>query len=418
MVATLEAAYEVVAGFECSTLCSDFTASNAVCVPIKNAVAIAFASAMFSVKLALSVSELTYSIQATLTNFNFNEMYNHAMVMYSNQEKIFCEITSVLEGFAEAVETVTQELTDSIKMVSLRIVNDIEVESQTIQNALQVLNLEVTNLITAVTTLVLNTISESETSISNQIALSKQAVSTSIENTETTITELVDESTQDIRDDLEAARSDIVDLLNATLVATNRFAGCNGRDEDYDQIADNCEEDLFPPEVVLRFSSETMNAGDDDVVTVSGLTFSSDEEAIAYIRDVVSVVDDCAPAEALVLEVELQNEAANACGPKTFTATAVHPTECGMKIGSSLVFALDVDEVIPTIMCGFDGSSFSNRDLLVIEESNDGPENTNFFYRVAVSALRMIVFKSFGRKIATQLVFALCSCLFRVLAPM
>jgi hypothetical protein len=153
--------------------------------------------------------------------------------------------------------------------------------------------------------------------------------------------------------------------------AAAKFAGCDGIDQDFDEDsedneADNCEEDNFPPEIVLLDPFPVVDP-------VSGVfrlekTFSQDE-AMAYLKSATQVIDDCSRPELLSSEIKLVG---GSCLDTEFEITPIQEKCPNSALpsflrGGATRVILDVDDEAPLASCGFRQT--------VLESSSKGSKN-------------------------------------------
>jgi hypothetical protein len=119
--------------------------------------------------------------------------------------------------------------------------------------------------------------------------------------------------------------------------------------------------------------------------------FQSQDDAKAFIEEVVDGIDDCAGPEAVRMDFEQSGE----CGETKFTVTPVqifpntsscHGTE---NDGTSMIVMVGLDESAPDVTCGFlpdpsDGSISSSADgkTLFIEEGSASFVDTAFYFDI------------------------------------
>jgi hypothetical protein len=141
-------------------------------------------------------------------------------------------------------------------------------------------------------------------------------------------------------------------------------AGCDGIDQDFvngslTNMADNCEEDNYPPELVLLERLPVVNVDPaDDIFLLKNYddvfrlekSFSRNE-AIAYLNSATQVADDCSKPGLLTRNVEVVRLS---CSDSEFKVTPIQEKCPGTFLsGTPINFILDVDEVAPVVSCGF-----------------------------------------------------------------
>jgi hypothetical protein len=151
-----------------------------------------------------------------------------------------------------------------------------------------------------------------------------------------------------------------------------KFAGCDGIDQDFDEDsddnkADNCEEDNFPPEIVLLDPLPVVNPMSEFFRLEK--TFSK-EEAISYLKNAFQVIDDCSRPALLSSEVKLVG---GSCLDTEFEITPIQE-KCpdsalpSFLRGGATRVILDVDDEAPLAFCGFRQT--------VLESSSKGSKKT------------------------------------------
>jgi hypothetical protein len=150
---------------------------------------------------------------------------------------------------------------------------------------------------------------------------------------------------------------EILDLVDVKTDPLAKFAGCDGIDQEFTQNsdtneADNCEEDKFPPELLLLSPLPIVDPPSKDFFRLEK-TFSKEAEAIAYLKSVTQVIDDCSRPSLLSSEVELVG---GSCIDTEFEITPKQEQCEGVDFflrGSTTKVILDVDEEAPLASCGF-----------------------------------------------------------------
>lgn len=376
----LDFALSLVDAQECPTA----DGANQFCISIKNGLIVASAVALEIAKKTLAVSERTFGELATLSDYNIGEIYFQIMVVYDNQVETLCKLVDSTEAVKEQVNENFSLLSELSEQLYLNVSATLLEQSMEIQTLTNTVKTQITTQLTESEDNIIDSIDETTTNILNEIEDFTTTTLELLQKAKDAITSLIEQSTSDIREDIAANRNEIVDLINATLKEDGKFAGCNGRDEDLDQAADNCEEDMFPPEAILNVRGDSLRISDDGMISVPQKSFDSIESAMAFIKSRVSVVDDCASSSDLELRV---SSVGGSCESTMFTATSVHASSCGEKIGNTLSFKMDVDETVPIVTCGFVDGVVDGRTLIL--EEDDEMVNTELFFRVLVSALPM-----------------------------
>jgi hypothetical protein len=136
-----------------------------------------------------------------------------------------------------------------------------------------------------------------------------------------------------------------------------KYKGCNAIDDDGDGYQDNCEEDKFPPEILLNGWVEAALSRNDDEIRIMEKSFQTTDAAREYLEGIVTVVDDCAATSNLSVDI-VHDDSSGTCEETRFVATPVHSNgECGDSIGKSLTFLVKVDGSAPRLSCSFVPSS-------------------------------------------------------------
>jgi hypothetical protein len=107
--------------------------------------------------------------------------------------------------------------------------------------------------------------------------------------------------------------------------------------------------DNYPPEVVLPLSVDVIDRSD-GAARIIGNYFKNNDEAVAYLKSMVGVKDDCAPASDLDLVVTYID---GTCDEAKFTITPTHDTGCGVVEGVTQEFFMTVDGSPPEPTCSY-----------------------------------------------------------------
>jgi hypothetical protein len=203
-----------------------------------------------------------------------------------------------------------------------------------------------------------------------------------------------------------------------------KFAGCDGVDQDTDPdyfgpsrygVIDECEEDTYPPEIVLPESLPVkLDCMSADAVCVDKL-FRNQPEAIAYLKATIGVTDDCTPQEMLDTEVSLVGDGVGdglLCGEKKFKVTPISKDICEPDSddieGISKTFIVEIDADKPQVTCGFSKTvpegtaqltrwvdeNENNLFLRLGGGSNWNPVDAGLFYEVKVRSLNVSSIRS------------------------
>jgi hypothetical protein len=167
------------------------------------------------------------------------------------------------------------------------------------------------------------------------------------------------EATAVLYDNMQTQMDQITRIVNYVKPkgssSDQKYAGCDGLDQNLENGADDCEEDEYPPELVLSSGAEiaTDCSAEEDVVCFAGM-MSSLESAEAYLKSVVDVVDDCTPFD--MLESEIEYLGGN-CSEALWRVTAqslelCHPDD-PIILGETKKFRLGLDSSKPVPKCSF-----------------------------------------------------------------
>jgi hypothetical protein len=172
--------------------------------------------------------------------------------------------------------------------------------------------------------------------------------------------------------------------------------GCDGIDQDGNDVADNCEEDQFPPSLVhrdgLAISSTCLVTSADYCLEP---TFKTLEDAKKHLHTHVKVEDDCAAPDDLVTDI-VTGDLQQLC-QEIITMTPVHKHPQGSTCGDSSkgkpeMFAVKVDNSAPVITCGFEmwtgnpKTRFQEGNTLIVSAKTESEfVDTSFSYHIEVS---------------------------------
>jgi hypothetical protein len=165
--------------------------------------------------------------------------------------------------------------------------------------------------------------------------------------------------------------------------------GCDDLDQDQNNVTDNCEEDQYPPTLSYSESLERK------VVCPEKLClneyFQSQDDAQLFIEAVLHGIDDCAGPEDVRMDFQQSGE----CGETKFIVTPVqifpNTSDChGTKLpGESMGVMVGLDEVAPTVTCGFlpdpsetSLSSSIDGKTLHIQEGSSSFVDTAFYFDI------------------------------------
>ena len=184
---------------------------------------------------------------------------------------------------------------------------------------------------------------------------------------------------------------------NITFVAQNGV-GCDGFDQDGYLGPDNCEEDMFPPELSLNSCVSAIPVCDVDLCFDEN--FSSRKDAIAFLDAVLAATDDCANAEDVGKTFE--SVEGSVCSNSRFVVKPVQTfprdSNCSETVltGDPLTVEIGLDEASPSVSCGFRDSPFENdrrvsadgRTVVFSAAGSSSFVNTRLFHNVAVRFCR------------------------------
>ena len=182
--------------------------------------------------------------------------------------------------------------------------------------------------------------------------------------------------------------TDTLEILDMVQNPNAKFAGCDGWDQDQDDVADECDEDNFPPEILFNLgggvrSIEETPAG--QIKVSSDKIFASISEAKGFVSGMTTVTDDCAPTAALHKTIDYIG---GTCDSSEFVAIPTHICQDSFtdgtateKVGEGVVFLLNVDDKAPAVSC----SVGENKDKTIFLEENGGMFNAQLLTEVVVS---------------------------------
>jgi hypothetical protein len=232
---------------------------------------------------------------------------------------------------------------------------------------------------------------------------------TTVEIKETT--DVINGTTVEIKvttDTIKGTTDEIKELVTPPKYDTAaKYAGCDGIDQDFVEgsatnMADNCEEDNYPPELVLLERLPVVSVDPDADVFRLEMSFSKIDEAISYLESATQVVDDCSRPELLTRNVELVRLS---CSDSEFKVTPIQEQCAGTDkflAGTPVSVLLDVDQDVPVVTCGFGVPVPENKNAQLTRRvdgknlflqleggENWNPVDTDFFYKVEVRLLNV-----------------------------
>ena len=163
--------------------------------------------------------------------------------------------------------------------------------------------------------------------------------------------------------------------------------GCDGIDQNYNGVIDDCEEDASPPSVSLHGAHVFKNRKYSNASYLPNPTFSSVKDAKDFLAENIVVSDDCAN------DLDVDITSSDALCHETLFEIKVTDLICGeLNPVQTLTrrYLLRVDDTAPTVSLGFHSMSKlifyePKKKILVIEESRKSLMNVNFWHTIEVS---------------------------------
>jgi hypothetical protein len=160
--------------------------------------------------------------------------------------------------------------------------------------------------------------------------------------------------------------------------------GCDGNDQDGDNVTDNCEEDLYPPGLSFPASLDRKIICPVDLCLNE--YFQTEDEARLFIKGVIDGTDDCAVFEYIKKDLVRRGE----CGETEFVVTPVQffpeSSSCSNVTleGEPMTVMVGLDETGPIVTCGFsqDASKSVDGETLFIEEDSANFVDTAFYFDI------------------------------------
>lgn len=170
----------------------------------------------------------------------------------------------------------------------------------------------------------------------------------------------------------------VVGFVERAFMPGARKAGCDGVDQNNDDVADDCMEDEHPPEIVVpQLLPIDYESHHNDALRLKQ-ALRSMGQVRHFFRSALRVEDDCARPEHLSLDIELLG---GSCEETEVEVTPIHKqgmTTCSEEhelLGLPMKFLLELDDGVPQVTCGFgddrDGTFITNRKFLFVPEDSD-----------------------------------------------
>ena len=147
--------------------------------------------------------------------------------------------------------------------------------------------------------------------------------------------------------------------------------GCDGIDNNCNELVDECAEDEIPPRITFKGGLAVDAIDDGDVTFISNPAFRTIEDAAAYLRSIVEAEDDC--ASGLQLEV-IPPITGVQCESTEFEVVASDP-RCSVSVART--FMMVVDPYNPIVDISFDNST-------VQSDEHYGVGNTDYLHIVSL----------------------------------
>jgi hypothetical protein len=187
-------------------------------------------------------------------------------------------------------------------------------------------------------------------------------------------------------------------LASTMLINPNatRGGGCDDLDQDEDGVVDNCDEDQYPPFVNIPLFVEHRNVVC-DVELCLGRNFQDESDAKEFLDSLLVPIDDCAGPE--FVEMEILRDGGGECQETLFEVTGIQTfpanSDCSETPlrGPSITVKLGLDEIPPSISCGFLGDpsgtdthqvSTGGKTLVVPDDSSTSFVDTFLYFNVQV----------------------------------
>ncbi|CAB9511352.1 expressed unknown protein [Seminavis robusta] len=212
-----------------------------------------------------------------------------------------------------------------------------------------------------------------------------------VDNTEA-LADHIDDRVDTLKDHVEEVITEHIDSVCGAVrrqlgnvePSKAKFAGCDGHDQDGDGVADNCEEDLFPPTLSFSSALEFVNNGETN--QLQGKVFRDANEALSLFRGATNIVDDCSLAQDLDVKMAVQES--GVC-QSAISMTPVQRCNDREVLGLSKQVVVQMDTQAPEVTCGFEGSQMGDKKTLVVEEGSD-IFDAGFVYQVDDSCSKKV----------------------------
>ncbi|CAB9510835.1 expressed unknown protein [Seminavis robusta] len=326
----VQSAVDLTADIECTSEIS----SNIGCVTVKNLGFLVLHIVLIALNFAYDVWEFSIAETTEIGNVGPIEAWEILQVQHKNNERMYEGMRSSFEATAK-VDNNLEGLGDLVASLVGFLGNDDDDSNGKVN-------------------MIISKLSSLEETCQGRRALMDSSPSTAITTIISKLSSL---------EETCEGRHALMDVSPST--AQN--AGCDGNDQDGDGVIDNCEEDKFPPSVLIHKSLLKLK---DDGATkhVQSEVFSSTDEAVASVRGALSVVDDCAGAKDLVLNVTVKG--ISEC-QAVVSAAPIQWCNDAPVIGKIEEFSVRVDTKPPVISCGFQASTAPDKKILYVEELHE-----------------------------------------------
>jgi len=168
---------------------------------------------------------------------------------------------------------------------------------------------------------------------------------------------------------------------SSILALAKRGSGCDGLDNNEDGKIDECAEDMHIPELFIPVS--IFDYVIPNTYQVVGRSFSNNEEAMAFIKDNVRSVDDCAPSSKSFTEIFHKD--GSTCEEAEFKVIP-YERRCpgtGYEVGDTVTFYAKIDGDAPKLTCGFFSHNGTVSPHISIRETTySNYVDSNFWYDI------------------------------------
>lgn len=170
-------------------------------------------------------------------------------------------------------------------------------------------------------------------------------------------------------------------LLPTVSLYAAMVSGCDGVDNNEDGKIDECAEDMHIPELFIPVS--IFDYVIPNTYQVVGRSFSNNEEAMAFIKDNVRSVDDCAPSSKSFTEIFHKD--GSTCEEAEFKVIP-YERRCpgtGYEVGDTVTFYAKIDGDAPKLTCGFFSHNGTVSPHISIRETTySNYVDSNFWYDI------------------------------------